>query len=44
MHCKFEDVQSGSALEVDLQQDPNGEICEDTVAEQDEQVESMNAE
>ena len=38
MHCRFEDIESGRVLEVDLSLDRKGEMSEGRVGEKTEQV------
>jgi len=41
MHCSFEDLESGRALEVDLCLNGDGEMSQDNVTEKDEQLEQV---
>ena len=41
MHCKFQDVESGNALEVDFSLDQDGEMTEGDVKEKTEQLETV---
>jgi len=40
MHCKFEDLDSGRVLEMDLRLDQNGEVSQSDVSERTEQLEA----
>jgi len=44
MHCKFEDVESGKALEVNLCLDKNGEMSESDVKEKNKKLKSFKIE
>jgi molecular chaperone DnaK len=44
MHCKFEDLQSGRALEVDLCLDQNGQVSQSDVTEKTEKLEAVKVE
>lgn len=44
MHCKFEDLQSGKALEVDFCLDQNGKIAEGNVTEKTKQLQHFKVE
>jgi molecular chaperone DnaK (HSP70) len=41
MHCKFEDVESGRALEVDYSLDKNGKMSENDIKEKGKQLENI---
>ena len=41
MHCKFEDVESGRVLEVDLSLDQNGKVSQSDVKGNEEQLSAV---
>ncbi len=42
MHCKFEDLESGKILQVELSLDQNGEVSQSDIKEQANQLEGAN--
>ena len=44
MHCKFEDVESGKVLQVDLSLDRNGKVSQSDIKEQADRLEALTVE
>jgi hypothetical protein len=44
MHCKFEDVESGKVLEVDLCLDQQGQITESGIRKKNKRLKSFKVE